>query len=156
VYLAAALQGSPADVTRRICARLTLSPRIAETLTGGIAAVERAAHRLQSALEVPPSQIVAALQMVPLDLLPLLMGTSPEREAHERIRQYLRTLRHVQPSLSGHDLKRLGVPQGPLIGRVLTRVRAAKLDGEAPTREAEESVVRNAVAQEGTMPQSCL
>jgi tRNA nucleotidyltransferase (CCA-adding enzyme) len=112
VYLAAARQGSPADVTRRICARLTLSPRIAETLTGGIAAVERAAHRLQSALEVPPSQIVAALQMVPLDLLPLLMGASPEREAHERIRQYLRTLRHVQPSLSGHDLKRLGVPQG--------------------------------------------
>jgi tRNA nucleotidyltransferase (CCA-adding enzyme) len=57
------------------------------------------------------------------------------------------TWRHVRPGLTGDDLKRLGVPQGPQIGRLLTRILAAKLDGEAPTLEAEESLVRSAVTQ---------
>jgi len=37
------------------------------------------------------------------------------------------------------------VPQGPQIGRLLTRVLAAKLDGEASTREVEEALVRTDV-----------
>jgi hypothetical protein len=45
--------------------------------------------------------------------------------------------------LTGADLKRLGVPQGPQIGRLLTHVLAAKLDGEVSTREAEEALVRS-------------
>jgi len=82
------------------------------------------------------------LQRLPLDLLPLVISACPELNARERVWSYVRTWRQVRPTLTGHDLQRLGVPQGPLIGQLLARLLAAKLDGEAPTRLAEEALVR--------------
>jgi tRNA nucleotidyltransferase (CCA-adding enzyme) len=66
---------------------------------------------------------------------------------HQHVQHYLTTWRYIRPDLTGDDLKRLGVPQGPQIGRLLARVLAAKLDGEASTREAEEVLVRSALVQ---------
>ena len=42
--------------------------------------------------------------------------------------------------ISGDDLLAAGVPAGPEMGRRLDRALAAKLDGEAPDREAELAV----------------
>ena len=80
-------------------------------------------------------------------MLPLLLAVCPGREVHQYVQHYLTTWRHIRPDLTGADLKRLGVPQGPQIGRLLARVLAAKLDGEATSREAEEALVRSALVQ---------
>jgi tRNA nucleotidyltransferase (CCA-adding enzyme) len=147
LYLATFLYGMEADLIRRIGTRLALAPRAIQELLAGIAAVEAACHRLRLETDLRPSAVVAALRALPLELLPLLLALSPSGEVRQLIQSYLMTWRHVRPGLTGDDLKRLGVPQGPQIGRLLTRVLAAKLDGEAPTLEAEESLVRRAVAQ---------
>lgn len=147
LYLATFLYGMEADLIRRIGTRLALAPRAIQELLAGIAAVEAACHRLRLETDLRPSAVVAALRALPLELLPLLLVLSPSGEVRQLIQSYLMTWRHVRPGLTGDDLKRLGVPQGPQIGRLLTRVLAAKLDGEAPTLEAEESLVRRAVAQ---------
>jgi tRNA nucleotidyltransferase (CCA-adding enzyme) len=118
---------------------------VIQELLAGIAAVEAACHQLRLEANLRPSAVVAALRTLPLELLPLLLALSPSSDVRQLIQSYLMTWRHVRPSLTGDDLKRLGVPQGPQIGRLLTRVLAAKLDGEAPTLEAEESLVRRAV-----------
>jgi tRNA nucleotidyltransferase (CCA-adding enzyme) len=107
----------------------------------GITAVASAGERLRAAPAPRPSEVVAALRQLPLELLPLLVALSPEDEARQRIQRYLTTWRHIRAELTGNDLKRLGVPQGPDIGRLLWRVLAAKLDGEALTREAEEALI---------------
>jgi tRNA nucleotidyltransferase (CCA-adding enzyme) len=60
----------------------------------------------------------------------------------ERIRLYSDKLRYVKPSLTGNDLKRLGVPPGPQIKEILERLRAARLDGKVKTMRDEEEVVR--------------
>jgi tRNA nucleotidyltransferase (CCA-adding enzyme) len=147
LYLATLLYGMEADLIRRIGTRLALAPRAIQELLAGIAAVEAACHRLRLETDLRPSAVVAALRALPLELLPLLLALSPSGEVRQLIQSYLMTWRHVRPGLTGDDLKRLGVPQGPQIGRLLTRVLAAKLDGEAPTLEAEESLVRRAVTQ---------
>jgi tRNA nucleotidyltransferase (CCA-adding enzyme) len=147
LYLATLLYGMEAELIRRIGTRLALAPRAIQELLAGIAAVEAACHRLRLETDLRPSAVVAALRALPLELLPLLLALSPSGEVRQLIQSYLMTWRHVRPGLTGDDLKRLGVPQGPQIGRLLTRVLAAKLDGEAPTLEAEESLVRRAVTQ---------
>jgi tRNA nucleotidyltransferase (CCA-adding enzyme) len=147
LYLATLLCGMEAELIRRIGTRLALAPRAIQELLAGIAAVEAACHRLRLETDLRPSAVVAALRALPLELLPLLLVLSPSGEVRQLIQSYLMTWRHVRPGLTGDDLKRLGVPQGPQIGRLLTRVLAAKLDGEAPTLEAEESLVRRAVTQ---------
>jgi tRNA nucleotidyltransferase (CCA-adding enzyme) len=80
-------------------------------------------------------------------MFPLLLAVCPGREVHQHVQHYLTSWRHVRPDLTGADLKRLGVPQGPEIGRLLARVLAARLDGEASGREAEESLVRATLQQ---------
>jgi tRNA nucleotidyltransferase (CCA-adding enzyme) len=147
LYLATLLYGLEADLIRRIGTRLALAPRTIQELLAGIAAVEAARHQLRLEADLRPSAVVMALRTLPLELLPLLLALSSSSGVRQLIRSYLTTWRHVRPGLTGDDLKRLGVPQGPQIGRLLTRVLAAKLDGEAPTLEAEESLVRRVVTQ---------
>jgi tRNA nucleotidyltransferase (CCA-adding enzyme) len=147
VYLAALVHGLDANILQRAGARLALAPRTIQELVEALSAVERACQRLCTTDNLRPSEVVAALRGLPLEMLPLLLALCPGRAVHQRVRHYLTTWRHIRPDLTGADLKRLGVPQGPQIGRLLARVLAAKLDGEVTTREAEEALVRTALVQ---------
>jgi tRNA nucleotidyltransferase (CCA-adding enzyme) len=147
VYLAALFHGLDAGIIRRISARLVLSPRTMQELIAGLTAAAGACRRLDQEGDIRPSEVVAALRALPLEMLPLLLALCPEGKVHQRVQRYLTAWRHIRPDLTGDDLKRLGVPQGPQIGRLLARVLAAKLDGEAPTREAEEALVRRDMLQ---------
>lgn len=69
------------------------------------------------------------------------LGAGSETAA-EHIGLYLNVLRHVNPALTGEDLLKLGVPEGPKIKEVLQRLREARLDGKIDSRKDEEQVVR--------------
>jgi tRNA nucleotidyltransferase (CCA-adding enzyme) len=147
-YMTVLVQNLSPEAMRRVCQRLALSPRVTTELIGGIAAVEVACKRLQSDDDLRASEVVAVLRPLSLELLQLLLARCPATAVRDRVRQYLTTWRHVRPHLTGEDLKRFGIPQGPEIGRLLARLLAAKLDGEAPTREAEEALVRTVLSAE--------
>jgi tRNA nucleotidyltransferase (CCA-adding enzyme) len=147
VYLAALFLGLDVTILQRAGARLALAPRTIQELVEGLVAVEDACQRLCTADNLRPSEVVAALRGLPLEMFPLLLARCPGREVHRPIQHFLTTWRHIRPNLTGADLKRLGVPQGPQIGRLLARVLAAKLDGEATTRESEEALIRGALVQ---------
>jgi tRNA nucleotidyltransferase (CCA-adding enzyme) len=61
--------------------------------------------------------------------------------AAENIDLYLNVLRNIQPSLSGKDLLRLGIPEGPRVKEVLLMLREARLDGRIDSRREEEEIV---------------
>ena len=147
VYLAALLQGFDATLLQRLGNRLALAPRMIQQLIEALVAVERVSQQLCTANDLRPSQVVMVLRGLPLEMFPLLLAVCPGRPLHQHIQQYLTTWRHIRPDLTGADLKRLGVPQGPQIGHLLARVLAAKLDGEATTRESEEALIRGVLVQ---------
>ena len=60
----------------------------------------------------------------------------------EHIELYLSVLRHVNPVLTGEDLKKLGVPKGPKIKEILQSLREARLDGKVTSKKEEEEMVR--------------
>jgi tRNA nucleotidyltransferase (CCA-adding enzyme) len=73
-------------------------------------------------------------------LMAAALGT--DSTAADNIELYLNVLRHVKPALSGNDLKRLGVPEGPKIKEVLQSLREARLDGRISSKREEEEMVR--------------
>jgi tRNA nucleotidyltransferase (CCA-adding enzyme) len=146
VYFASLVHGFEAHVIRRISARLVLSPRMTQELIDGLTTAGRACDRLSQEGHLRPSQVVAALRTLPLEMLPLLLALCPGGEVHQHVQHYLAAWRHIRPDLTGDDLKRLGVPQGPHIGQLLSRLLAARLDGEATSKDAEEALVRSALA----------
>ena len=66
----------------------------------------------------------------------------------QRLEHYLTELRHVNTMLKGDDLIALGVPQGPMVGRLLNGLLAARLDGELVSREDEEDYVARRLEQD--------
>ncbi|HEX5141621.1 MAG TPA: hypothetical protein VFX19_11795 [Dehalococcoidia bacterium] len=58
---------------------------------------------------------------------------------------YLRDWRHVKPALDGNDLQAMGVPRGQVLGEVLRRLRAARVDGLLTSRDQEEEMAREAI-----------
>ena len=89
------------------------------------------AERLQSAPRA--SEIAAAVQRTSPEAVALAGALG----ADEPARRWLHDLRHVRLDLTGDDLIAAGVPPGPDIGRGLRAALAAKLDGQATTREGE-------------------
>jgi tRNA nucleotidyltransferase (CCA-adding enzyme) len=69
------------------------------------------------------------------------LGAGSETAA-EHIELYLNVLRHVNPTLTGEDLLKLGIPQGPKIKEFLKRLREARLDGKINSKKDEEEMVK--------------
>ena len=66
------------------------------------------------------------------------------------LQRYTGELRHVRPRLSGDALLAMGVPQGPMVGEILAKLRDARLDGLTDSRKSEEALVRELLCRPKT------
>lgn len=87
------------------------------------------------------SEIYRALEYLAPEQALYLAARSKSRRARQRIARYLRVLRHVEPPLSGEDLRRMGYPPGPEYRRILEWLRDRRLDGRIMTAEAARGAV---------------
>jgi len=83
-----------------------------------------------------PSEIAAAVRGAPVEAVALAGALGAEDAA----RTWIEDLRHVRLAIDGADLLAAGVPQGEAIGRALAAALRARLDGEAPDRDAQLAV----------------
>jgi hypothetical protein len=75
-----------------------------------------------------------------------LLATLTEHEAlRQRLRFYLNDLRQRTISISGHDLRALGLPPGRLYKTILNTIHAAMLDGEATDEAAQREMLAREV-----------
>jgi len=95
--------------------------------------------------EAAPSRVYRVLhQFRPTAILAnLLAADSPVIRG--KIESYLKTMRSVQPALTGDDLKDLGIHSGPRIKETLDLLLEARLDGEVETRQDEIQMVEKMV-----------
>lgn len=78
---------------------------------------------------LPPSRLVHLLENISVEAVTALGVTSEKVAVNQGLHRFLMELRHIGPGLDGRDLLQLGVPPGPLVGRILSRLRDAVLDG---------------------------
>jgi tRNA nucleotidyltransferase (CCA-adding enzyme) len=93
------------------------------------------------ALDLPVSAAVETLEPLSIAAVWALNLRTEQGALRERTMRFLREWRHVRPFLGGRALKRLGVPEGPDLGALLRRLRAARLDGLTRSREDEVALV---------------
>lgn len=61
--------------------------------------------------------------------------------ARRHIKLYLDKLRNLKPSLTGRELKEMGLPEGRALGKLLGELRDAVLDGNVKNAEDERKFV---------------
>jgi tRNA nucleotidyltransferase (CCA-adding enzyme) len=88
-----------------------------------------------------PSRVFSLLESQARDALRIEAALEPEAIA-DKIAAFLDCYSFVRPSLTGQDLRRMGIRPGPMYTTLLNRLRSARLDGEAKTKEDEEQLVR--------------
>jgi tRNA nucleotidyltransferase (CCA-adding enzyme) len=121
-----------------LSARLHLTGRLERALSdlvrlSGLSAKLASAQSPARAVELLENRAAAAVWALAL---------RGDRAVAEACFAYLREWRRVRPHLTGHDLLALGVAPGIAVGETLRRLRQARLEGRAPTRQAELELVR--------------
>ncbi len=133
---------APADLPD-LCARLLFSKGFTEAVT-------EAAHLLYSGLSAPemlPSRVVTRLEDVGEFALYLVWLLEENALARERIWRYANEWRSVRPSNSGRTLRARGLKPGPCYATILTRLRAARLDGEIVDDDAEDRLLETLIEE---------
>lgn len=87
--------------------------------------------------ELKNSQIYRLLEPMHSEQLMYLLLTNDSKRVVDRVLEFNRHLRRLEPEVSGKDILDLGFPPGPLFKEAIARVKVAKLDGEVCNRVEE-------------------
>jgi len=89
-----------------------------------------------------PSQVVRILDRIPLECVYLLLARTEEGEDARKIERYLLEWRTLRPRTSGHDLKRMGIREGPIYATILDELKTARLDDLVRNKADERRLIK--------------
>ncbi len=122
-----------------------LFPKRLREITVGAADLWQRRPGLRAA---PPSRFTFACEAHPLTAAyALYLAAEDDAALRERLSRFAAHWRHVRPQATGDDLRRLGLPPGPIYKRILHRLRAAWLDGEVTNAEEERALLERLAHQ---------
>jgi tRNA nucleotidyltransferase (CCA-adding enzyme) len=143
LYLALLVYRLTASETTYLISSLHFTKTTAQTLRDTMSIKEKLSELTSHGLA--PSQIYHLLNGYSLTALNTCRLAAGSTVAAEHIELYLNVLSHVNPSLTGDALKKLGVTEGPRIKEVLSVLREARLDGKIDSKKGEEKMVRGMI-----------
>ena len=137
-YLALLTSNMKADQLDTLVSRLHISKKDARFLHEVVRLRESISELATG--EMLPSTIYRLLHPFSREALFVLSVLTESELVRERMRLYERELAGVEPQVSGHFLKSIGVTPGPIYGEILDRVRDALLDGQVSTLQEEQQL----------------
>lgn len=94
---------------------------------------------------IPPSRITRILDACRIETVIYAHAFVLSDQTRNEIRAYLMQYRFVESGLSGDDIRKTGLEEGPEYSRILKRLRDARLDGETTTLESEKALLNRLV-----------
>jgi tRNA nucleotidyltransferase (CCA-adding enzyme) len=144
VYVMALVQSLSDRAVQEILERFPFAEAdrsaITESRSAGSAIPRQLSRRFRR-----PSEVARVLGGLTNETLVLLWARSRPAIVKRQIAAYLMTYRTVKPVLTGKELHALGLSPGPLYGKILNRLLAARLDGEVRNEAEERDLVKRMV-----------
>lgn len=151
VYFMALIRKTDFEQSEAICRKMGLSSKQQALFCQERFEAERALYRLGEILPAPNSRIYRMLSGFRTEPLLFMMGVSRNEAIKKAISLYFTQLRTVKISLSGKDLKQMGLEPGPLYRQILDACLDEKLNQKVASHEDElefaRSYIRNLQSQ---------
>ena len=142
VYFMALMEVVTEKAVGQTLKRLTVPERQAENIRAGRLASTGILRRLAKRPLPRPSETYRALTGFSDETLLFLMAKIKSQTVKRQISAYLTTYRHVKPSLTGTDLKAMGLKPGPIYKKILGRLLEARLNREINAKALERELVK--------------
>lgn len=142
VYFLALMEVAPDKAVRETLKRLPLLERHAEKIRAGRFTSHILLRRLAKRPPPQPAETYHALAGLSDEFLLFLIAKTKSEAVKRQISAHLTTYQHVKPTLTGTDLKALGLKPGPIYRKILDRLLDARLNGEVKTEADERELVK--------------
>jgi len=94
-----------------------------------------------------PSEIYNLLKPLPMEDVLYIMAKTKLNDTKKAISNFITHLKECKTLLHGDDLKRLGVPEGPIYSKILSQLLEKRLDEKIKTKADEEKMVKEIVSK---------
>ncbi len=136
LYLGGLLLGLDSVERSAIIRKLNLSRDRASTVLTACREIPRIIQELNQA-GLNPSAVVNCLEPLPVETILMAYALADHKTVKDHLKLYLSALQHMQPSLGGRDLKKLGLTPGPRYKKIIDNLKQAVVDGEVRTPQEE-------------------
>ena len=93
------------------------------------------------------SEVYNILKPIPMEDILYIMAKTKSDDTKKTISNFITHLKACKTLLHGDDLKRLGVPEGPIYSEILSLLLEKRLDDKIKTKADEEKMVKELVAK---------
>jgi tRNA nucleotidyltransferase (CCA-adding enzyme) len=146
VYFMALIKNFDRKTTEAVCQRFELPPRFGLFFTKERLEANRCLKWLEGRKSISNSLLYQKLCGFRTELILYMMAASKSERVKKYISHFYTQLRPVQISITGKDLKEMGLAPGPIYREVLDAVRYARLNGRLKSRDDEIGFVKNYVS----------
>lgn len=105
----------------------------------------------QGAAGIKKSEVYRMLDSLSREAMLFIMARTRSDEVKKAISAYITHHNAYKPFTTGEDLKKLGVPEGPLYKEILEKVKEAKIDLDLKTKEAESHFLEVYLVERGIL-----
>ena len=140
LYLLTLLSDLSTEQRRDALKRLSPPPRISDLILKSTLISEEITRKLPAK---DPAELYHLLTNLPLETLLFTMSATGDPQKKKDISSFLVALKKVRPALRGRDLKKLGIPEGPVYTEILRQLLDERLRGRIKTDQDEREFVKN-------------
>ena len=145
VYFLALTRHCDKETADDICMRIELAPRFRTIFCKERFEADRSIFMMERNPPLKNSTIYKQLAVFRIELILYIMAATKHETVKRSISNYFTRLRHIDTSVKGKDLKKMGIEPGPIYRKILEAVLDAKLNGQLKTRDDELKFVKDYV-----------
>ncbi|MBW2246812.1 MAG: CBS domain-containing protein [Deltaproteobacteria bacterium] len=145
VYFLALTRHCDKETADEICMRIELAPRYKTILCKERFEADRSMLWMEKSLPTKNSTIYKHLAVFRIELILYMMAATKHETVKRSISNYVTRLRYINTSVTGKDLKKMGLEPGPIYREILQAVLDAKLNGQLKTPNDELDFVKSYV-----------
>lgn len=141
VYLLAICSRLENDEFMETCIRLAVSghyrQKLSESRQKGLLVLEEMERMARKREQPSSSTLYRWLKELPVETLLHMMSRTGKDEVRRQISLFFTHLCNVRTTINGNDLKKLGIPKGPLYSMILGAILDARLDEKVTNHDEE-------------------